>query len=443
MKVVIIGATAAGTTCAAKLHRLMPEADIVLLEKGSVSSFGSCGLPFFVGGFFHDENEMIARTPEQFLKSGINIKMRHEVTALESAERKILGKDLETGAVFEEKYDKLVIACGATAVLPPIVHHKPSNAFLLRTLEDGRALKAALEKPQVKRVAIIGAGFIGVELCESVLNLGLEADLIEMKERVMADAFDEELSWMMAEELEEKGVRLHLGQVVTELVHDPIRQVKTSKELIDTDLVIFSAGIRPATGFLKNSALELNERGAIVTDKLGQTNLPDVFAAGDCALVPHVLLGKQVYSPLATTANKFGRAIAEVIATGKTEFKGVLGASSVKVLDLEAARVGLGEQEALDAGFEACSVVVNDKDHASYYPGREDIRVKLIYNKPDKRLLGGQIAGKHGASLRVHALSAAIAAGMAADDLAYLDLAYSPPFARTWDVLNVAAGVAK
>ncbi|MGL4525135.1 MAG: CoA-disulfide reductase [Spirochaetia bacterium] len=443
MRVIIIGATAAGTTAAAKARRLMKEGEIIFYEKGKHTSFGACGLPFFVGKFFDDPNEMIARTPEQFEKSGIQVKLEHEVIAVNSEKKSVTVRDLKTGEEFVDQYDKLLIATGAQPALPPFAKELPIGTFMLRNYEDGLILREAMSNPTIKNVVIIGAGFIGLEVAEAGHKLGKKVTVVEMKDRVMSESFDIEMTMLMHEELIKHGVELKLGCRVEGFDGSPVKAIRTDQGNIACDMVVLSAGVKPATAFLKDTGLKFYSNGAIVANNKGQTNLTDIYAAGDCATVEHLLKKEPAYIPLATVANKLGRIAGENIAGMNSVLPPMLGAASLKVMDMEAARVGLGEEEAKAEGYEVSTVCITDPDHTSYYPPRYDLHIKLIYEKSSKVLLGGQIVGQMGAALRAHALSVAIMKKVTTSELGLMDLGYSPAFTRTWDTLNVAGNVAK
>jgi NADPH-dependent 2,4-dienoyl-CoA reductase/sulfur reductase-like enzyme len=443
MRIVIIGATAAGTSAAAKARRLMKNADIIMYEKGIITSFGACGLPFFVGNFFDDVNDMVARTPEEFEKSGIQVKTQHEVIGLDIPSKTITIKNLLSHETITDHYDQLMIATGASPVLPPFIKTLPSNVFMLRSMTDGIALKQAISAPNIKNVAIIGAGFIGLEVAEAALHLGKGVSIIEMRDRIMADSFDSEMTQLMQDHLIQKNIELHLGCRVNSLEGEPVHRIITDQSTVDCDLVVISAGVKPATDFLKNTGIQMTERGLILVDQQGKTNIDGIFAAGDCASIQHLYKKQPTYIPLATVANKLGRIVGENMAGIPSILPPMLGAASLKVLDLEAARVGLSEVEAKQEGYPYSTVVVKDYDHTSYYPPRYELHIKLVYNTETKIILGAQIVGQQGAALRMHALSVAIAKQVTTTELGLLDFGYSPAFTRTWDALNVAGNVAK
>lgn len=444
MKVVIIGGIAAGMSAAAKFKRLSPNDDVVVYEKGDIVSFGACGLPYYVGGFFEDSNEMIARTPEEFRQSGVEIHTKHEVTNVDFANKKLTIKKLDSNEIIEESYDKLMIASGARAIIPPIKNVNLENVVTLKSMDDGNKLRELMANEEYKKVAIIGAGFIGLEAVEAAKHRGKEVTVIQLQDRVLQEVFDKDITDLLEEELRESGVNLLLSETVTELIGDGrVSKVKTDKREIEADIVILATGVRPNTDFLNPDEIKMIRNGAIVVDKYGRTSVEDVYSAGDCATINSLITDKEVYVPLATGANKLGRIVGENLAGQNNSFQGSLASSCIKVMNMEAARTGLSEKEVLDLGFNYKTKFITDMNQTSYYPGRERIYVKLIYDAHTKVILGGQVAGYKDAVQRCNVLAACIYAKMTTDQLGMLDLCYSPPFARTWDVLNVAGNVSK
>lgn len=444
MKVIIVGGVAAGMSAAAKLKRANKEAQITVYEKSRHVSFGACGLPYFVGNFFEDSQKMIARTVEQFNASGITVNIEHEVLNVDTDNKCITVKNLLTGETFTDTYDKLMIATGASAIIPPINNVDLKHVYTLKSMEDGEALKHAMQNEALKRVAIVGAGFIGLEVVEAAKQYGKEVHVFQLNDRVLVDTFDKEITDLLEEELRAHDVHLHLSQTVTELVGDQaVTQIKTNDETFDVDIVVLTAGVRPNTSFLKDTKIEMLRNGALVIDHEGRTSIEDIYAAGDCASINHILKPEPAYIPLATVANKMGRIIGENLAGAHHTFNGSLASACLKVMNLEAGRTGLSEQEAMNLGINYKTVFITDMNQTSYYPGQSKINVKLIYNADTKVILGGQIVGRKDAVQRVNVLATAIFAGLTTDQLAMLDLCYAPPFARTWDVLNIAGSVAK
>ena len=444
MKVIIIGGIAAGMSAAAKFKRLSPNDDVVVYEKGDIVSFGACGLPYYVGGFFDDSNEMIARTPEAFREAGVEIHTKHEVTNVDFSNKKVTVKNLNTNEVLEESYDKLMIASGARAIIPPIKNIDLENVVTLKSMDDGNKLRELMSKEENKKIAIIGAGFIGLEAAEAAKHRGKEVTVIQLQDRVLQEVFDKDITDLLEEELRENGVNLLLSETVTELIGDgKVSKVKTNKREIEADIVILATGVKPNTDFLNCDEIKMIRNGAIVVDKYGRTSVEDVYAAGDCATINSLITDREIYVPLASGANKLGRIVGENLAGQNNSFQGSMASSCIKVMDMEAARTGLSEKEVLNLGFNYKTKFITDMNQTSYYPGRERIYVKLIYDAHTRVILGGQVAGYKDAVQRCNVLAACIYAKMTTEQLGMLDLCYAPPFSRTWDVLNVAGNVSK
>ena len=443
MKIVIIGGEAAGMSAAAKARRMIKEAEVIVYEASDIISFGACGLPYFVGDEFQNPDYMAEFTPEQFATRGVQVNINHKVTAVNPKTNTIEVEHDGQHSVVE--YDRLMIATGAKEVRPPIPGLELNGVFGLRRMQDGLDLKVAANKDDCKRVVVIGSGFIGLEVAEALLHQGKEVRLFERAERVIPDAFDAEFSQHIDAELRAKGVTLHLSESVNAIVgqNGKVVAVKTATEEYQADLVVVCTGVKPNTDFVKDIGLAMLPNGAIRVDRHGRTSIDDIYSAGDCATVWHSLKQTDVYIPLATIANKLGRVVGENLAGVESAFPGTLGAAAVKVLDLEAGRVGLTENEAKSLGLNYRTVLIKDKNHTNYCSGQADIHIKLVYDAESKVILGGQILGQSGAVHRLHALSVAITTGLTTEQLGLLDFAYAPPFARTWDVLNVAGNVAK
>lgn len=444
MKVIIIGGIAAGMSAAAKLKRMSPNDEVIVYEKGDIVSFGACGLPYYAGGFFDDSNEMIARTAEEFRRTGINLFTNHEVLKVDFDNKKLRVKDLIQNMIIEESYDKLMIASGASSIIPPIKGIDSENVLTLKSMDDGNKLRALMENENLKRVTVIGAGFIGVEAVEAAKKRGKEVTVVQLQDRILAEVFDEEITNLLEEEIRKHDVNLLLDETVMEITTaGKATNIKTNKREFETDIVIVATGFRPNTAFVKNEKLEMLKNGAIVVDKYGRTSIEDVYAAGDCATINSVITNKPIYVPLATGANKLGRIVGENLAGANNEFQGSLASSCIKVMDMEAARTGLSEKEVKALGFDYKTKFITDMNHTSYYPGQTKIYVKLIYDAHTKVIYGGQVAGYKDAVQRCNVIATCIFAKMTTAQLGMLDLSYAPPFSRTWDVLNVAGNVSK
>ena len=444
MRIVIVGAVAAGMSAAAKLKRMKPEYEVVVYEKTDVVSFGACGLPYFVGGFFDDANNMIARSPEKFKETGIDLNIFKEVVAVNTNDKKLTVKDIKTGETFEDSYDKLMIATGASSIIPPIKNVELENVSTLKTMEDGIKVKELLSKKDINKVVIIGAGFIGLEAVEAAKKLGKEVTVIQSTDRVLNQVFDKEITDVLEEEIRSHGVNLHLDELATEFVGETkVEKVITNKGEIEADLVIIATGVRPNTSFLKDTGIDMLGNGAIIVDEYGKTSIEDIYSAGDCATIKNIVTNEDMYVPLATGANKLGRIVGENLAGANNSFQGSLGSSCIKVMDMEAATTGLTEEKAKSLGLNYKAKFISDFNQTNYYPGRNKIYVKLVYDADTKVILGGQVAGFKDSVQRANVLAAAIFSKMTTNQLGMLDLCYAPPFARTWDVLNVAGNVSK
>ena len=444
MRIVIVGAVAAGMSAAAKLKRMKPEYEVVVYEKTDIVSFGACGLPYFVGGFFDEPNNMIARSTEKFRETGIDLNIFKEVIAVNTDDKKIRVKDVKSGEIYEDSYDKLMIATGARSIIPPIKNVKLENVSTLKTMEDGIKVKEILSKDEIKNVVIIGAGFIGLEAVEAAKKLGKNVTVIQSSDRVLNQVFDKEITDVLEEEIKSHNVELRLEELALEFVGETkVEKVITNKGEVDADLVIIATGVKPNTEFLKDTSIEMLGNGAIIVDEYGKTSVEDIYSAGDCATIKNIVTGENMFVPLATGANKLGRIVGENLAGANNAFQGSLASSCIKVMNMEAAATGLTEEKAKKLGLNYKAKFISDFNQTNYYPGRNKIYVKLIYDADTKVILGGQVAGFKDSVQRANVLAAAIFGKMTTNQLGMLDLCYAPPFARTWDVLNVAGNVSK
>ena len=442
MKIVIIGGVAAGMSAAAKAKRSCVDASIIVIEQGQDVAYGACGLPYFVGGYNNDIELMRIRGVEDFRKAGIDVRLGEEVLAVETA-RKTLTVSSAAGQ-YEESYDKLLIATGAGAVIPTVEGVEAAGVFVLKTLVDGANLKAAIDKECVQNVVIVGGGYIGIEVAEAMAAKRKNVFIVEAADRILS-GFDAEITAIATQELQQHGVSIHTGESLKKIQTSEGRVycVETSKGIYPADAVVLALGVRPRTQFLAGSGISLADNGAVVIDRQMRSNVPDIYAAGDCATVYHELLEKQVYIPLGTNANKQGRLAGENICGGNREMPGVLGTASVKIMDLEAVKTGLTEQEAKRNGIDVKTVFVEAPSHAPYYPNPTPIHIKLVYSKDSGILLGAQLIGRQGVVLRGHVLATCIHARMTISQIGWLDFSYAPPFAMPWDAVHVAANAAK
>ena len=444
-RLIVIGGCAAGMSGASKVRRTNPDLETVVYEKTGFVSYGSCGLPYYVSGLVADHNQLVARTPEQFAARGIEVHLRHEVTQIDTANHRIGVTDLEGGQSRYESYDKLIIATGGRpASLPAFTLGDLSGVFVVRAVEDGIAIRHFIQREKPKRAAIVGAGYIGLEMAESFAALGLETTVIGRPPQVLK-RFDPEVAQVVQEDLEQRNVRLSLGDEVKAIEGDAqgrVRRVVSSEDTFDADLVLLAMGVRPNVELASEAGVALGETGAIATDSRMRTNLPGVYAAGDCAEARHRITGRGTYIPLGTTANKQGRVAGTNVGGGDAEFEGIVGTAITKVFDLYAALTGLSEKEARALGYVARATTIKAPGRAHYYPGDESVHVKLVVEEGSGLLLGGQIVGGEGAGRRIDVLATALHKQMTVDELSRLDLAYVPPISPVWDPLLVAANVA-
>lgn len=445
MEIVIIGGIAAGMGTAAKARRENPEAKITVIEKEDYISFGACGLPYYLGNQFEDRNKMFARTVEQMEQSGINIKINHEATAVDYDKKVVYYKDLKTDEEKSISYDRLMLATGANAIVPPVPGVEAKNVYTFNRLHAVQEIKDQLD--EIKHVTIVGGGFIGVEVSDQLAHLGKKVTIIEGLDRLMSAQFDSEFSEKIQDALEEEGVEIILDRFVEELLveNDKVTGVKIKDQVVETDLVILAIGFRPNTAFLKDERLDMMPNGAILINQAGETSIPDVFAAGDNASSFHRQLG-DIYLPLATMASKISRIIGVNIVSEDKEtmkFPGSLGTGAIKVGNYEAGRTGLSENEAKALGIVYKTTLITARNHTGYWPNQVTIDIKLVYEAETKKLLGAQLFGEKDAVLRMTGLTTAIHAGLTTDEIGFIDYSYAPPFSTTWEALNIAANTAK
>jgi len=356
-------------------------------------------------------------------------------------EKKVMVKDLKKNETFEKAYDSLVITTGAAPISPPFMQDAPKNVFTLRDIPDGKAIKEAAMAATIKNIVIVGGGYIGMELVESFHGLGKNVTLINRSGKIMK-TYDEEIREVLLNELTEKNIDLHLSDNVEGFKSDDegyVTHVVTDQNAYEADLVVMAIGVAPATKFLKDTEIETMKNGVIITNDRMETNMKDIYAAGDCASVPHKLLNMPVHIPLATHASKQGRLLAEILAGNDRSFPGALGTSVVKILDLTLAQTGLNEKQAKEHDYNYQTNFIKTSHRAGYYPDNSAVYIKYLFDKDTKVLLGAQLAGTRGIAHRINTLVLAVDQGLTLEDILFSDFAYAPPFSGTWDALQVAA----
>ncbi len=441
MKVIIIGAVAAGSKAAAKLKRLQPNWDIVIYTADNNVSYSECGLPYYIAGAFKDVKKLIIRTPQEFEKQGIKVNIKHLVQEIRPEKKEILIKNLETGNVFEENYDKLIISTGASPYIPEIEGIHLQNVFTLRTIEDGIAIKNAVL--QNKKAVILGGGYIGIELLEAFVKQGLSVNIIQSSNVIMS-VFDKDLADIIQKYVIQKNleqVKIINNDTIIKIEGDrKVEKIITSKgKEIETDIVILSAGIRPNVQLAQTAGIEIGDTGAIKVNSRMETNIKDIYACGDCVEKYHIVAEKPCWLPLGSTANKEGRCCAINVSGGQDEFEGVLGSAVTKYFDFTMSMTGLTEKQAIKYGFEPISVVVRKNDKAGYMPDVESITIKLTADKNTRRLLGAQGIGQGDVDKRINTLTGALLAKMTIQEFFGNDITYSPPFSTSIDPMLTAA----
>lgn len=430
MRIIIIGAVAAGTSAAAKARRNSEDVEIIVYEKDSFISYSGCGMPYYIGGDVKSADELTPRDTA-FFKSKYNIDIftLHEVLSINPDDKHLEIKNLVTGEVFSNTYDKLIIASGARAAEPPIKGVDGTNVFTLRNIGDMNKIKSFIHENNPKSAAIIGIGFIGLEMCENLKGIGIDVTMIEKLSQV-TPGLDSDMGVYVKDNLEKNGITVLTGVSANEITENSV--VLSDGTSISSEMILLSTGVRPNTELAKQAGVELGITGAIKVDVKMRTNLKDIYACGDCIEQFHVVTGKPVYRPMGSTANKTGRIAGDSITGGNLEFRGILGTSIFKIFDMTVAQTGLSELEASDLGYDVV-VCHNIKPNKPEYMGGKEMVIKGIADKATGRLLGIQIVGSEGVDKRIDVFAAAITFKAKVEDLFHLDLAYAPPFSTTKD----------
>ena len=429
MKIVILGGVAAGTKIAAKLMRENRNYEVFILNKGAEISYAGCGLPYYVGHVIEEKSSLIVHTPEKYTAlTGAHVLTGVEATKVDRARKEVTAVHLDTQETAVYPYDKLVIATGASPIQPPIEGVNLKNVFFMRTPEDAISLRNLITIGDIKRAVVVGAGYIGLEIAENLAKSGVKPVVLDMAPHVLP-GFDEEFATYIEGKLADAGIPVVTGVRVTGLEGDDgkVRKVLTDRKAYKADLVVLSAGIRPNTAFLNDTGLEM-VKGTLLTNEAGQTNDPDIYAAGDCAMVRSAITGKPAWSPMGSTANINGRIIAQNIAGKELRYRGSLGTAVCQLPGLNVGRTGLTEAQARGEGFDPISVVTIVDDKAHYMPGASTFAIKLIADRGTQRFLGVQVAGPGAVDKIVDITVTAIQCGATLDQMDGADFAYAPPF---------------
>jgi NADPH-dependent 2,4-dienoyl-CoA reductase/sulfur reductase-like enzyme/rhodanese-related sulfurtransferase len=447
LRIVIVGGVAGGMSAATRARRVNEQAQITVLEKSGHISFANCGLPYFISGKIEDEQSLYLTTPERVQERfRIDARVHHEVTRIDRERHRVEGTNLATGEPFVIEYDRLILAPGASPIVPKLDGIDRENVFVLRNVEDTLKLKAYLNTAKPKRAVVIGAGFIGLEMVEALTELGLQVTVLEKAPHALP-ALDSEMSGWIEAELARNGVVAKMGTGLESLrvQGQRVAGVRTDAgEDIETDLVLLSMGVRPSTKLAELAGISIGKTAAIEVDSFLRTSDPAIYAVGDAAQVTHGITHFAARIPLAGAANRHGRIAGQHAATGQSaEAPAVFGTAIVRIFGLDVGITGLGRQAAMNAGYVVDTAIVHPNDHAAYYPGATAMHLMLIYHKQTGRVLGAQAVGPKGIDKRIDVIATVMHFGGTIHDLAALDLSYAPQFSGAKDPVHFSAFVAE
>ena len=440
MKVVIVGGVAGGASAAARIRRLDEHAQIIMIERSGYVSYANCGLPYYVGGVIKEQEELTLQTPESFWdRFRIDVRVRQEVTAINPTEKTVTVHALDSGKVYTETYDKLLLAPGAKPTVPALSGVSSERVFTLRTVEDTLRIRRFVEDQKPKTAVLAGGGFIGLEMAENLVEMGVSVTIVQRLKQLLAP-LDADMASFVHAEMRRHGVALRLDETVTGFRQDgdSVLTLLEESEPLRSDMVLLAIGVTPDTHLAKEAGLELGIRGSIAVNERMETSVPDIYAVGDAVEVTHFVTGQKALISLAGPANKQGRIAADNICGGNSHFHGSQGSSVLKLFGLTAASTGINEKAAQAAEIAYDKVVLFPASHAAYYPGAQSMAMKVLYEKESLRLLGAQIVGGEGVDKRIDVLATAIRSKMKALELTELDLSYAPPYSSAKDPVNMA-----
>ncbi|QCQ22011.1 FAD-dependent oxidoreductase [Desulfoglaeba alkanexedens] len=452
LKVLVIGGVACGPKAASRLKRLMPHADVTLIERDDVVSYGACGLPYYVEGVFSDVAMLtetpvrVPRTPVFFeTVKGIRVLTRTEAVAIDRNRKIVRVREGNTGTESELAYDKLVLATGARPFIPPVEGVDLEHVWTIRRLEDAVTLTEAIEKKGLKKAVLVGAGYIGIEMAEALVERGLEVTLVDMFDQVMPQFLDRDMALLVEKHLQPNGVKLVLGEKVTALEgdHGVLRRVRTEKQTLEADLAIIAVGVRPNDSLARDAKIQCAPQGGIVINSYCQTSDPDIYAGGDCVVnqYVHPIIGTPLFIPLGSTANKHGRVIANHIAGLPSPFPGVTSTGICRIFDITVGRTGLTEKLAQELNLDVETVIWSGPDRPHYIPEQRPMVIKMIACKRYRKLLGLQVVGPGDGAKRLDVAATAIFFGATLDQIGGIDLAYAPPYGPPIDPIATTAHV--
>ena len=440
MRVIIVGGVAGGATAAARIRRLDEHAQITIYERSGYVSYANCGLPYYVGGVITDPRELTLQTPERFYaRFRIDVRVHHEVTSIDPERKCVTVCNLETGDVFTEPYDKLLLSPGAKPVMPRMKGTTGERIFTLRTVEDTLRIRRFVEQEHPRTAVLAGGGYIGLEMAENLTDLGIKVTIVQ-RPRQLLSPLDADMACLVHAKLRSKGIRLMLGSTVAGFEHDgpQVTTLLDGQEPLHADMVLLAIGVTPDTSLAKAAGLALGIKESIVVNDRMETSRPDIYAVGDAVEVRHAVTGQRALISLAGPANKQARIAADNICGLSSRYTGAQGSSVLKLFDMTIATTGIKEAQAVAAGMDCDTIVLSPGSHASYYPGATVMTMKILYERGTLRLLGAQIIGRDGVDKRIDVLATAIHAGLTAVQLSELDLCYAPPYSSAKDPVNMA-----
>ncbi|MFR1523881.1 MAG: CoA-disulfide reductase [Bacilli bacterium] len=439
MKVVIVGGVAGGATAAARIRRLKEDAEIIILEKTGYISYANCGLPYYIGDVIEESNNLILQTPQSFKnRFCIDVRVNNEVISVNSDKKYVVVKNVLTNETYQETYDKLILSPGAKPLMPNISGMDSNRIFTLKTVEDTFKMKKFIQDKNPKRVVIIGGGFIGMEMLENLLNLGLEVTLIEGSNQLLGQ-LDGDMASFVHVKLKNLGIRFFLNTVVSKFedTGKGLNVFVDNQMILQTDIVLMTIGVVPETSFIKNTSITLGIKGSIVVNEKMETSIEDIYAVGDAVEVNNFVTNERGLILLAGPANKQARIAADNICGLNSRYQGFQSSSILKLFDWTIASTGISEKQAKKLNINYEKVILSPNSNASYYPYGDIMTIKVLYNKNNLHILGAQIIGTKGVDKRIDVFATAMRAQLKATELVNLDLSYAPPYSSAKDPVNM------
>lgn len=439
MKVIIVGGVAGGASAAARIRRLDEQAEIIIIERSNYISYANCGLPYYVGNIIESQEDLILQTPDRFWnRFHIDVRVNQEVIDINPFNKTVLIKKLESGKIYEEMYDKLILSPGAKPIKPNLMGIENEKIFTLRTVEDTLKMKQFITTDKPHSVTIIGGGFIGIEMAENLSELGLDVTMVEYSNQLLSP-LDFDMSCIVYEQMNRHGIHLMLDTLVTQFEKSKEKiMIKTSKGNILSDFVLLAVGVTPDTYLAKKAGIELGIKESIIVNEKMETSIPDIYAVGDAIEVKHFITQDKTLISLAGPANRQGRIVADNICGGNSTYHGSQGSSILKLFDMTIASTGINEKMAKELNIDYERVVLSPSSHASYYPNGKVMTMKILYGRESLQILGAQIIGYDGVDKRIDVIATAIRANLKATDLKELELSYAPPYSSAKDPVNMA-----